>query len=200
MKREHKRYAGLGTVRQSYMKEYLINCPKCNKEASVTVDNPFWQNNGKLMCHNCHYSQKRDDLLRFNAIVKRNCDNCGKSIDQCVPGNREKVESIAFPCTHCGVTRTFKPRNAEYYLTYDSPGSTDPLFKLPLWLQYDIRGKSFWAFNRKHLNEILDYVSSTLRERKAKDYSTMVERLPSFIKNAKNRDIVIKTAERLLSK
>ena len=41
----------------------------------------------------------------------------------------------------------------------------------------------------EHLNEIADYVSSTFRERKAKQYTTMAEKLPPFITSAKNRKI-----------
>ncbi|MGB4775795.1 MAG: hypothetical protein WBP45_11525, partial [Daejeonella sp.] len=75
----------------------------------------------------------------------------------------------------------------------------DPVFKLPLWLQAEIKGHLFWAYNRQHLNEIKNYVGSKLRERLIKDYkyTTMVEKLPNFIKDAKNREAIIKLIEKL---
>jgi len=76
----------------------------------------------------------------------------------------------------------------------------DPIFNLPLWFQTEVKGEVFWAYNRKHLSDIRDYASAKLRERKATGYTTMVERLPSFIKSAKNRSAIIKAIDKMMKR
>ncbi len=164
----------------------------------MTVDNSWRLNNAKLKCFHCMFSQSVDEMVRYNLVVKRNCDNCGKSIEILVPNQKEKSTSITTPCPHCGMTRTFEPRNEEYRLVYSEQGkATDPVFHLPLWFQMEVKGELFWAFNREHLLEIKNYVNSKLRERQTSTHTTMVERLPTFIKEAKNREAIIKTIDKL---
>ncbi|MBS1555894.1 MAG: hypothetical protein JSU09_13295 [Bacteroidetes bacterium] len=180
------------------MNRFVVECPKCNGEALITVENPYFKNNGMLICNNCSHTEKADDLIRYKLIVKRNCDNCGKEFDAVIPNQKEKTEQITIPCPHCGITRTYKPKNEQYKIGYKTIGkATDPVFGLPLWFQSDIRGDLFWAYNRDHLNEIKSYVSSKLRERQTTTHTTMVERLPNFIKEAKNRQTIIKAIEKL---
>lgn len=180
------------------MSEFVVECPKCNGEAWVTVDRPYFQGSGKLTCKNCMHSEKAIDLVRYKSIVKRNCDNCGKEFETIIPNQKEKVDEITIPCPHCGTTRTYKPKNEEYKIGYQIKGrATDPIFNLALWFQADFRGDLFWAYNRDHLSEIKSYVTSKLRERQMATYTTMVERLPNFIKAAKNREALIKVIERL---
>lgn len=201
MENENHRYQGLATVKQSYLREVSVECPKCAKEAFVTVDNPWWMNNAKLKCFHCMFSQSDNDLVRYNLILKRSCDNCGKSIEVTVPNQKEKSDQITIPCPHCGITRTFRPRNEPFRLaTIEQGKASDPVFQLPLWFQTEVRGNLFWAFNREHLLEIKSYVVSKLRERKTTMYTTMVEKLPTFIKEAKNRNSIIKAIERLEKK
>lgn len=127
------------------MKEILVECPKCNKEALVTVDTKF-HNRGKLTCRNCMHSERSVDRSR----------------------------------------------------KYKSSGhAVDPIFGLPLWFQAEVRGDLFWASNREHLGEIKSYVSAKLRERQTMLFTTMVEKLPHFIKDAKNRATIIKAIEKL---
>ena len=198
MKDTNLRYTGKPTVRQSFMKEFLVECPKCKKDALVTVENPWFLNEGRLACSNCSHVEKAEGQIRYSVEVSRNCDNCGKHFDSRIPNSKNKVESITIPCPHCGITRTFKPRNSEFRVTYPEAGkATDPVFNLPLWFQTDIKGNLFWAFNRSHLSAIKDYVQSKLRERQTTTHTTMVERLPNFIKESKNREAILKGIEKL---
>ena len=191
-------YSGPPTVRGSYMKEFLVECPKCKREALVTVDSPYWQENGKLTCRNCMHSEKAVDLVRYKSVVKRHCDNCRKEFETVIPNQKEKVDEITIPCTHCGTTRTYKPKNEEYKIGYETKGrAADPIFGLPLWFRADVRGDLLWAYNRDHLKEIKSYVTSKLRERQTTTHTTMVERLPNFIKDSKNRATIVKVIERL---
>ncbi|AYQ33592.1 hypothetical protein DTQ70_16135 [Runella sp. SP2] len=194
------RYSGPATVRRSYMNEFLVHCPKCGHLATVTTSQSYDTSKDKLICQTCNHVEKRNDHTRYKAVVKRNCDNCGQSIDVTIPNNKEKVEELTLPCANCGQVRTYKPRNDAYRLIYNSIGACDPIFHLPLWFQIDIKGDTFWAYNRLHLVEIRSYVTAKLRERQTTTHTTMVECLPNFIKAAKNRMIIIKAIDKLLKK
>lgn len=194
------RYSGPATVIRSYMNAFLVECPRCMHCAIVSKGRSFDKTDAKLTCQNCNYSEHAAQLVRYNAIVKRACDNCGKAIEAKIPNNKEKVKELNLSCPHCGIVRSYKPRSISYNLFYKNSGPGDPVFNLPLWFQAEIRGTLFWAYNREHLNEIRNYVAAKLRERQTVMYTTMVERLPDFITTAKNRSLVIKTIDKLLRK
>jgi endogenous inhibitor of DNA gyrase (YacG/DUF329 family) len=201
MEKENYRYAGPPTNKQYYLKEVSVECPKCAKEAFVTVDNPWWMNNARLKCFHCMFSESASELIRYKLIVKRNCDNCGKALEIIIPNQKEKSDTITAACPTCGITRTFEPRNELYKLTYKDKGkASDPVFHLPLWFQSEVKGNLFWAFNREHLMDIKNYVNSKLRERQTTTHMTMVEKLPTFIKEAKSREAILKAIKRLEQK
>ena len=77
----------------------------------------------------------------------------------------------------------------------------DPYFGVPLWLQLETRHGWLWAYNLEHLNLIRRFVQASLRER-APWYDTgqkmtLVARLPLWIKQARNRDEVLRTINRI---
>lgn len=195
-----QRYNGNVSVKESYMDTILVECPKCKSKATVTTNTNSYT--GRLTCSSCNFTQESDELIRYNTIVKRNCDNCGESIDVTIPNCKEKSDSITVTCKHCNNVRAYAPRYDEYRLFYESIGADmkDPIFNLPLWFQTEVKREVFWAYNRKHLVDIRDYVSAKLRERKSNEYSTMVEKLPSFIKSAKNRSAIIKAIDKMMKR
>jgi hypothetical protein len=120
------------------------------------------------------------------------CPKCGKDAIIIVDAgvwNRGKLT-----CRNCMHSEKSIDRKAKYR---SIGGAVDPIFGLPLWFQTEVRGDLFWACNREHLNEIRSYVSSRLRERRTTLFATMVEKLPHFIKDSKNRETIIKAIEKL---
>ena len=110
---------------------------------------------------------------------------------------KQKKKQVSIPCPNCQVLSKYKPYYIETILKFPSTEKVnDPYFNLPLWFQSEIKGNAFWAFNREHLAEIKTYVQSKLRERQS-TYTTMVEKLPKFITDSKNREAVIKSIEKL---
>jgi hypothetical protein len=201
MENDELRYSGRPTNKWFYMTEFLVECPKCSAAAMVNLESSFASNDGKLFCSNCSHAEKAADRIRYKLIVKRNCDNCGKFFEKIIPDHKEKTETVKVPCPECGSARSYKPVCEAYRLMYDPKGAAyDPVFNLPLWLQAEIKDDLFWAYNRPHMNDIKDYVKSKLRERPSPHFTTMVEKLPHFIKDSKNRDLLIKIIERLEKK
>ncbi len=193
METSKHRYRGPSTVLQSYMTEFAVVCPRCSRDALVRVNNPWILDGGKLTCSNCSHIESAEELTRYDVVVKRNCDYCGKEFEATLSGRKHKKEAITLRCPHCATSRRYQPRNIKHCLPdKDSGRACDPVFGYALWFQTAIRGDLFWAFNRRHLTDIRNYVQSRLRERRMTGHMTMVERLPAFIKSAKNRDAILK--------
>lgn len=76
----------------------------------------------------------------------------------------------------------------------------DWYFRLPLWLQVPCCGEILWAYNVYHLNFLEDYVGSALRERRPNKNSALASRLPAWMKEAKNRDEILKCLRKLREK
>jgi len=97
-------------------------------------------------------------------------------------------------CLSCAYTMTWDPATASRW-----GGPFDPFFGWPLWLQASCcGGKTLWAFNPEHLDLIEGYVRARLRERRhERAYTSLLEKLPAWIKSAKNRDDVLRTIRRL---
>jgi hypothetical protein len=104
-----------------------------------------------------------------------------------------------FICTHCGRTKDWQGR------TLCLGTACDSYFGLPLWLQITVDDNLLWAYNLRHLHLIAAYVQATLRERRADAASgwqntSLINRLPGWIKQAKHRRRVLKAVRQLNEK
>jgi hypothetical protein len=80
-------------------------------------------------------------------------------------------------------------------------GNFDWYFRLPLWLQIECcGGETLWAYDKKHLNFIENYVAARLRERKPNVNKSLASRLPQWIKSAKNREEILRAIGKLKEK
>lgn len=61
-------------------------------------------------------------------------------------------------------------------------------FQVELWLQAPFKKDIFWAYNDKHLEYLERYIAATIREHKDRSGFTLLEKLPKFYHEAKNRD------------
>ncbi|WP_285608653.1 TFIIB-type zinc ribbon-containing protein [Actinokineospora globicatena] len=147
----------------------------------------------------------RDPLVRverFAAEVLVRCPACGEcAVVVAHPGAPERrtghgrlVARRRLSCRACGLSRDDSPSERVF------GGPVDPCFRLPLWLQADCCGEILWAYNSEHLDVLESYVAARLRERGVVPGSmSMVERLPAWLKSAKNRSEVLRAVQRLRS-
>ena len=98
-------------------------------------------------------------------------------------------------CTACGQARLYDTTCKRTYA--NSQQASDPYFGLPLWLQAPFGSHTVWAYNRKHLNYLKEYVQAKLRESASGGRHALTWKLPNFIKLAKNRDGILKIIARL---
>jgi hypothetical protein len=150
-----------------FAQEILVRCPRCNGRAVVVV-------------HPNHREGPRNVVVWLVAPRRLSCPGCGYT-DEWLPrpaarGDRDWLFTKGGPF-------------AVPYLS----GPDDPYFGLPLWLQRPCcGGRVLWAYNAAHLEFLERYVAARLRERHPYTGSgSLVERLPAWIKAARNRDEVL---------
>ncbi len=196
--RTNKAHKTLG----SFSSEIFVKCPHCNAKAKVfiklgkyTIPYPF-DTKSIFRCDNCY--KPIDEKLWYGPIiiaaVNKRCGYCGTALsyEEKVDKYKDKIE------VKCNGCKQEKRYDVSYSLTYpNSYQATDPNFGLPLWLQYPINGKIFWAYNYEHLDHLRKYVSAKLREEQFVSKYSITQILPNFVKLAKNREKILKTIDRL---
>ncbi|MBS2213660.1 hypothetical protein KEM09_19785 [Carboxylicivirga mesophila] len=195
-----KRFQDKNLTLSSFEDDVLVVCPKCSKRAIVFRTEPGYYSKRSIKCPNCMYSQiGRTECYQVD--LKCYCSNCASEISIQIPNVNAPKDKIAVKCDTCGETQSYTPRNIRLELIYEYNGHpTEPYFQLPLWLVESVKGHSLWAYNYNHLSYLKDYVSADLREKNGRQYWTMVEKLPDWIKSAKNREAVMKGIEKLEKK
>jgi len=100
-------------------------------------------------------------------------------------------------CVHCGYnkeTSTVLVKNGSIEM------AAHQYFNVELWLKTSFKNEVFWAYNDKHLEYLEHYISATLREHKARTGFTLLEKLPKFYHEAKNRESLLKIITKLRNK
>lgn len=73
-------------------------------------------------------------------------------------------------------------------------------FQADLWLITSFKNDIFFAYNYAHLDYLERYISATLREHKDRTHFTILEKLPKFYHDAKNRTGLLKIIAKLKNK
>ena len=122
------------------------------------------------------------------------CPTCAKKATAKV--NFETKTARLF-CLHCGCnkeTTTAIDKNAAVEMP------ANQYFQAELWLQSSFKKDLFWAYNDKHLEYLERYISATIREHKDRVGFTLLEKLPKFYHEAKNRESLLKIIAKLKNK
>jgi hypothetical protein len=124
---------------------------------------------------------------------------------------------VALTCSNCGLSKFWAPAESgtQHSVTAADPkryppgivamgGPVDWYFHLPLWLQIGRCSETLWAYNQAHLAFLEDYVRATLREHERGAHGwrnqALHNRLPRWMKDARNREDILKCIERLREK
>ena len=133
-------------------------------------------------------------------VVCPGCSKCAKVAMDPASDFTPQEASLAWRsprrvvCPNCAYHKVWEGNSTSY------GDSHDWYFRLPLWLQIPCCGKILWAYNKSHLDFLEDYVSSLLRERHPNKNKTLASRLPKWIKEAGNREEVLKCIRKLREK
>lgn len=121
------------------------------------------------------------------------CPTCAKKAT--VKVNPEAKTARLF-CLYCGYNK--ETTTAIKYGTINT--AANHYFQAELWLQTPFKKDIFWAYNDKHLEYLERYISATIREHKDRTGFTLLEKLPKFYHEAKNREGLLKIIAKLKSK
>ena len=153
-------------------------------------------------------NQKHRDSFRilesFNNPTLVVCPKCGSRAKIEVQKGYElgRFSPRELACESC----TYRDYwNASSLTNQPSYEARDDYFNLPLWLQTNQGRFRLWAYNREHLNYLRSFVDAKLRERlKHPTYGwsnqSLTSRLPTWFKSRKNRAVISRGLNKLVSK
>jgi hypothetical protein len=184
----------------SFDDEILIKCPKCESKAVIIskLKEDCMCGKCKLIYFECKqcFSKPKRPIVKYVASGRIYCSNCFEKFEFESRAFKTKPLLYKARCPRCNFQEEIKPKINE--ITVDSRLDDglvrDRWYNLPLWFQKEVDGNIFWAYNLKHIGYLERYVSAGLRERNSKyNYtSSLVARLPQFVKAAKNREKLLK--------
>ena len=172
-----------------------MRCPSCGKAARVACETPVWGNEPRVACGNCGFERRGwvPTQEEVSALTeKRQCPRCGRWLGPRSIRNLAKTDSVVRACP-CGAEMTARVTKS---ITIGAP--VDPWFRLPVWLQRRFRDELLWAYNRRHLLFLRDYVAADLRQRQPRRKGTLASSLPQWLKSGADREAILKTIEALL--
>ena len=85
-------------------------------------------------------------------------------------------------------------------MPYELMVAAHAYFDAALWYSAPFKNDTFWAYNPEHLTYLEDYITAKLREHSDREHFTLLEKLPKFYHEAKNREGLLKLIEKLRAK
>ena len=184
------RFKDKNYVLYDFINELHLVCPECNHKL-IAKNNPE-SYKSTIACTNCGFRTVSENKV-IELSIKTFCNNCGEKIKFSQIVN-ERKDYINIRCNACNASHKFEPKISEYNSFYVI------IEKYGLWYTENFRGNHFWAYNDDHLKYIENYIKAGLRQRHNRLGVTLVERLPKFVKSAKNRNDLIKLIEKMRKK
>lgn len=153
-----------------------------------------------MQCSHCFYSQTYQ--IDYDYTASGVCTFCERWFNESVTDQgQHHHKNVHIRCPYCQTTNQVplnKKTSNRYSLGFEIRDGKDPLFQLNLYLLTHYRGKLIWALNHEHLNYLIDYISADLRVKPSlyiKRHASY--RLPKYMKDAKNRDGIVKALHKL---
>jgi Zn ribbon nucleic-acid-binding protein len=119
------------------------------------------------------------------------CPSCRKKAISIV--NFEAQTARLF-CVHCGYNKEI-PTAIDKNATLET--AANHYFQAALWLKAPFKNDVFWAYNDQHLEYLEKYINATIREHKDRGHFTLIEKLPKFYHEAKNRKTLMNLIKKL---
>lgn len=102
----------------------------------------------------------------------------------------EKMKAILF-CESCGVNKQTSTEISLFGISGKWRLAAHSYFDAQLWLEHAFKNDVLFAFNLEHLTYLEQYIAADLREHKDRTGFTLLERLPKFYHEAKNRKALL---------
>ncbi|MGY3054060.1 hypothetical protein ACVWYG_002263 [Pedobacter sp. UYEF25] len=136
-------------------------------------------------------------LIDFQKQVAVVCPKCCKKAFAYV--NYEEKQARLF-CASCNYNKNSSTEINTYRINANFKTASNLYFEVNLWYLASFKNEIFWAFNQQHLLHLEQYISAELRAHSNRTHFTLLERLPKFYHEAKNRKALLKIIEKLKNK
>ena len=142
-------------------------------------------------------------LDQFSHTMEVECPNCRGHAR--VQRLQTQPRSARFACVNCGKNQKWEGLSgvvqqsgpdlmAKQAVYLGKP--VDAYFQYPLWLVFEFRGNTFFAYNREHLLFLKNYISDSLRKRSPDEHGwsnqSLQSRLPKWMLQSQNRDELLR--------
>jgi len=125
------------------------------------------------------------------------CPSCNKKA--IAKADYDKKEARLY-CESCGYNKQTSTETSVFGIKGNWEMAAHGYFNAELWLQYPFKNDVFYAYNDEHLHYLEQYIAAGLREHKNSAGFTLLEKLPKFYHEAKNRVALLKIINKLKNK
>lgn len=103
-------------------------------------------------------------------------------------------------CDSCGYNKQTSTETSVFGVKGHWQMAAHGYFGAELWLQHPFKNDVFFAYNGEHLDYLEAYIGAALREHKDRTHFTLLEKLPKFYHEAKNRKALLSLIGKLKRK
>ena len=138
----------------------------------------------------------QDENLTLSDFYKEVWVVCPSCAEKAIAAVNFDLKSARLFCVKCGLnkkTSILVKENVTLQM------AAHQYFSAELWLKLPFKNEIFWALNDKHLHYLENYIAAKLREHKDRTHFTLLERLPKFYHDSKNREGLLKLIVKLKS-
>lgn len=143
------------------------------------------------------FQDENKRISEFRTDVLIVCPKCEKKAFAKVDYENNSARLF---CENCGYNKQKTTEVSVFGHLGSWQLSADSYFGAELWLKESFKNDIFWAYNLSHLEYLQKYISADLREHKERTHFTLLEKLPKFYHEAKNREALLKLILKLKTK
>jgi Zn ribbon nucleic-acid-binding protein len=143
------------------------------------------------------FQDQNFSITHFRNEVVVVCPQCQKKALSTV---NYEAKTAKLTCMHCGYHKAKSTVLSFLGLVAHYKESAHRYFGATLWYQAPFKKDCFFAYNEAHLHYLEQYIGAKLREHKDRTHFTLLEKLPKFYHEAKNRDALLKLINKLKNK
>lgn len=140
------------------------------------------------------FNDQNKRLTEFQANVLVVCPSCGDGAQATVDYDKQKARLL---CPKCGYNKEATTETTVLGISGHWRMAAHQYFRATLKLQQPFKNEVFWAYNQEHLAYLESYIGAKLREHKDRSHFTLLEKLPKFYHEAKNRTALLKLIHKL---
>lgn len=143
------------------------------------------------------FQDENKTISEFRTDVLVVCPKCEKKAFAKVD---YEDNSVRLFCENCGYNKQKTTEISVFGHLGNWQLSADSYFGAELWLKAPFKNDTFFAYNYAHLEYLAKYISADLREHKDRSHFTLLEKLPKFYHEAKNREALLHLIDKLKHK